>query len=510
MTPDASTAATALLAVHSVDEFVFSVPDLEAARQFYASFGLDVRDEDGGLALYAFGHPQRWGRIRQAAGRKRLLWLSLGIHEGTRRASPNAWISRASRASPRPPARTMAASGSPVPTACRYSCAPRQVLAVGAGAADPATALRQCRPRPARSRAPRVQPLYLSHILLFSADVARATRFYVDVLGLRVSDTSGDVIAFLHSPHGSDHHLIALAKSGGLGLHHTSWCVASLDDVGLGMEQMSAAGHGEGWGVGRHVLGSNYFRYVRDPWGSYAEYSYDIDFVAPGAPWPATDHPPEDALYVWGPALPRTSSRTTNRTAERRMSYADRQRGWRDPAPARSACGAQRLARAPHLAHDAVHGDAVAQRHFARRQVFHAAGQQDGLAAAGQGLQGAHAGQQLRARLGHLRRTRRVVGQQAGVVAVLADFAPALAQAVHGQVAGHAEHVGARIAHLGRLAGGQAQPDIVQAVAGQVLAAQVGHQPATQVVIVAGDETLQRRRLARAGGPPGFPPGGPR
>ena len=87
----------------------------------------------------------------------------------------------------------------------------------------------------------------------------------MDVLGLRVSDTSGDVIAFLHSPHGSDHHLIALAKSGGLGLHHTSWCVASLDDVGLGMEQMSAAGHGEGWGVGRHVLGSNYFRYVRDP-----------------------------------------------------------------------------------------------------------------------------------------------------------------------------------------------------------------------------------------------------
>ena len=89
----------------------------------------------------------------------------------------------------------MVASGSPVPTACA-SCAPRQVLAVGAGAADPASALRQCRPRPARSRAPRVQPLYLSHILLFSADVARATRFYVDVLGLRVSDTSGDVIAF--------------------------------------------------------------------------------------------------------------------------------------------------------------------------------------------------------------------------------------------------------------------------------------------------------------------------
>ena len=65
------------------------------------------------------------------------------------------------------------------------------------------------------------------------------------------------------------------------------------------------AGYPEGWGVGRHVLGSNYFRYVQDPWGSYAEYSYDIDFVAPGAEWPAADHPPEDALYVWGPDVPR-------------------------------------------------------------------------------------------------------------------------------------------------------------------------------------------------------------
>ena len=30
-------------AIHSVDEFVVSVPDLEEARHFYTSFGLDVR-----------------------------------------------------------------------------------------------------------------------------------------------------------------------------------------------------------------------------------------------------------------------------------------------------------------------------------------------------------------------------------------------------------------------------------------------------------------------------------
>ena len=68
-----------VLAVHSVDEFVFSVPDLEQARHFYSSFGLDVRNEDGALALYTFAHPHRWGRVLAGAD-KRLLWLSLGIH----------------------------------------------------------------------------------------------------------------------------------------------------------------------------------------------------------------------------------------------------------------------------------------------------------------------------------------------------------------------------------------------------------------------------------------------
>ena len=56
--------------------------------------------------------------------------------------------------------------------------------------------------------------------------------------------------------------------------------------------------------MGRHVLGSNYFRYVRDPWGSFAEYSYDIDFIPADVEWQAADHPPEDSFYVWGPPVP--------------------------------------------------------------------------------------------------------------------------------------------------------------------------------------------------------------
>jgi len=97
--------------------------------------------------------------------------------------------------------------------------------------------------------------------------------------------------------------LTAFAKSDKPGLHHSSWDVGSIDDIGLGSEQMRQGGYKEGWGVGRHVLGSNFFYYVRDPWNSWAEYSFDIDFIPPDGTWKAGDYAPEDSLYVWGPDL---------------------------------------------------------------------------------------------------------------------------------------------------------------------------------------------------------------
>jgi len=263
-----------------------------------------VRDEDGALGLYTHGHWHRWARVLSGAA-KRLRWLSLGIHAGD--------VARFTRhLGEREVVRVDAPAGADADGL--WIEGPDGVVlqlrvAVKSSPSKPAPRefAPECRNHgraPSRSRTQAVRPLYLSHVLLFSADVEAATRFYEEVLGLRLSDKSGSVIAFLHSPHGSDHHLIALAKSGGAGLHHSSWCVPSVDAVGLGAQQMAEAGFDEGWGIGRHVLGSNYFRYVRDPWGSYAEYSYDIDFVEPGQTWPAADHLAEDSLYVWGPALP--------------------------------------------------------------------------------------------------------------------------------------------------------------------------------------------------------------
>ena len=58
------------LGIHSIGEFLLTVPSLEDARRFYAAFGLDVRDENGGLTLSTDGSTHVWGRIRKGNAKK--------------------------------------------------------------------------------------------------------------------------------------------------------------------------------------------------------------------------------------------------------------------------------------------------------------------------------------------------------------------------------------------------------------------------------------------------------
>lgn len=295
------------LAVHSICEFVVSVPDLQQAYDFYHAFGLDVKKAtDGYLELYTYGCAHRWARIYQAGEKKQLKWLSLGVYAEDFEAMQQ----------------HIAAKNIPTIAALDDQAAqsfwiqgpnelPLQIMV--ADKVSPSQKSQVIHP-PAESwtgRAPnrkaitQIRPDYLSHLAIFAVDVEATVNFYIEVLGLRMSDQSRGIVAFLHGAHGSDHHLLAIAKSNCGGLHHSSWNVDQIDDVGLGKQQMEQAGYDQGWGLGRHVLGSNYFYYVRDPWGSYAEYSHDMDFVSHDYDWPAADHPPEDSTFLWGPNPPQ-------------------------------------------------------------------------------------------------------------------------------------------------------------------------------------------------------------
>lgn len=151
---------------------------------------------------------------------------------------------------------------------------------------------------------PPAQPLKLGHVLLFSPDVPASVLFMTEGLGMGLADQAQDIIAFCCARQNSDHHVVAFAKSAGVGLHHTSFQVADPDEVGRGGRQLlTRSGRGD-WGFGRHTIGSNFFHYIQDPWGSWFEYYSDMDFIDDYALWSPTNYDLADSLANWGPEVP--------------------------------------------------------------------------------------------------------------------------------------------------------------------------------------------------------------
>ncbi|BDB28673.1 VOC family protein (plasmid) [Cupriavidus sp. P-10] len=297
------TETTRHAAIHSIGHYALTVPNLEDARHFHTAFGLTVVDHGDRLDVLT-PDEQLWARFFPGE-RRQLAYLSFHCYEEdyeTIRSQLEAAKVRFADNAPYASGRGMwfqDPDGNLVQVKVGPKTSPSEkppVDSVHVGA-DARGAL-------FRNEVAIVRPRRLSHVALFTPDVTRALDFYASALGLRLSDRSGDMVAFTHAPHGSDHHLVAFAASPARGWHHASWDVASIDQVGQGAAQMAAAGYAEGWGTGRHVLGSNFFHYVRDPWGSFCEYSADMDYISAGAAWPAGDHPPENSMHQWGPEVP--------------------------------------------------------------------------------------------------------------------------------------------------------------------------------------------------------------
>jgi catechol 2,3-dioxygenase-like lactoylglutathione lyase family enzyme len=291
------------LGIHSIGEFHMTVPSLDAAARFYGAFGLRCTLEGGELALRAAGSEHVWGRIAEGA-KKRFDGLQLLCFEDEfERLRAHIEAQGIALEAPRAGAD---------PSGCWFRDPDGLLLNLRPGARTMiAAAAHRSPPLPVdgtRCIGPRgsesgTLPQRLSHIARFTPSVPVQLDFTTRVLGLRLSDRSGDGVAFLHAPHGCDHHLLAFAGGPGCGLHHLSWDVPTVDDVGQGMERMQAAGYAEGWGVGRHVLGSNYFYYAGDPWGSWCEFSATMDYIPAEIDWEPGDHAPENSIYLWGPPM---------------------------------------------------------------------------------------------------------------------------------------------------------------------------------------------------------------
>ncbi|WP_293882989.1 VOC family protein [Sphingomonas sp.] len=147
-------------------------------------------------------------------------------------------------------------------------------------------------------------PRRLGHVLVFTPDVPASVKFVTEALGMGLADRAQDIIAFCCARADSDHHVLAFAKSPGVGFHHGSFQVQDPDEVGRGGRALvEKMGKGD-WGFGRHTIGSNFFHYIQDPWGSWFEYYSDMDYIDDYAEWSPTNYRMADSLANWGPPVP--------------------------------------------------------------------------------------------------------------------------------------------------------------------------------------------------------------
>lgn len=288
-----------VLGVHSLDHFLMDVPDLAVAKQYFDLFGLDVRKEGDNLGLYCFGDSHRWAVIRQGTPKK-LAGLVFGCFEDDlprfkEHLQGMGVVVEADGQS----LRFVDPVGFPLEI-----CVTDRSANTALAPFEAAGGSSEKRAAPLRSECERTRPDRLSHLAMFTGELDTSIDFYCNALGLRLSDRSLDIVAFLHAPHGSDHHTIALLGGVGPGLHHSSWELSSVNQVGVGANHMALNGYAYSWGLGRHVLGSNYFHYIRDPWGSWTEYSAGMDYIPVDVDWAGENHGPEDSFYLWGPDVP--------------------------------------------------------------------------------------------------------------------------------------------------------------------------------------------------------------
>lgn len=151
----------------------------------------------------------------------------------------------------------------------------------------------------------------LGHLVMQSTTYTQALNWYLDNLGMIVSDflhfpgqrKRGPTMSFIRCDRGTvptDHHTLAIALGPQNRYVHSAYQVCDLDALAAGGEYLAECGYFRSWGIGRHIQGSQIFDYWRDPDGFMVEHFADGDMfdatLEPGwAPFTAS------GLAQWGP-----------------------------------------------------------------------------------------------------------------------------------------------------------------------------------------------------------------
>jgi len=157
-----------------------------------------------------------------------------------------------------------------------------------------------------------LRPRRLGHANLKVPDPAGSTRFWVETLGLWLSEQIGDDLAFLR--YGGEHHNLGLRVGDRMALHHLGFEIPGWEAYRPVLDHLAAAGYGVEFGPGRHAVGRNMFTYLVDPssglrlelFCDMARVEHQNDPAVAPIRWRAEDRMTR-TLNVWGSAPPPPS-----------------------------------------------------------------------------------------------------------------------------------------------------------------------------------------------------------
>jgi len=287
------------MALHRLTSITIGVPDVATTAAYYRDFGLAPLGDgrfataDGGEQLALVGAPRR-----------RLSQLGVGVDDRDDVARIARQLVGLGVAVERI-ADTLTAVDPGTRVRVVVAIAPRIVQAETpqAAANGPGRIDRVNERAAALARDVGVRPRKLGHVVLGSTDVQGSERFFIDGIGFKVSDTIAGLASFLRCS--TDHHNLLVQRAPVALLHHTSWQVDDVDEIGRGATAMLAADPTRHvWGLGRHHIGSNFFWYLKDPAGNFTEYYADLDCIVDDQLWTPGVWDAAKSLYSWGPPVP--------------------------------------------------------------------------------------------------------------------------------------------------------------------------------------------------------------
>ena len=287
------------MALHRLTAVTIGVPNVEESTAYYTEFGLSP-DSDGWFETVDGG---RQLRVVDAPTR-RLIELELGADDDDDIGRIAASLNRIGAHADQQPHRVSAVE-SVTGVRATVTVTPRIVQPTIPATAynGPGRLERQGLRAPGVLRTAPVRPRKLGHAVLGTTDFEATAGFFIDGLGFKVSDLIKDAGAFLRCS--TDHHNVLVLRAPVSFLHHTSWQVDDVDEVGRGAQAMLEADpRRHVWGLGRHHAGSNFFWYLKDPAGNFSEYYSDMDCIIDDQLWTPEALEGALGLFNWGPPPP--------------------------------------------------------------------------------------------------------------------------------------------------------------------------------------------------------------